>query len=443
MKKIFISDILSKQPREVVIFGWIKSKRISKGVIFLDVVDSSGEIQVVVSEKEKASFKIAKNINVESSVRIEGILNSSKKNLEVGAKKIKLIGDASLELSPRPRQDFDIFDSKYADYVLKNRHLFLRNKKLQAVFRFKHKFLFNLHKWFTGRGFLFLDAPVLTELLLYEDESAFKLDYSDKVKGKQEVFLSQCNTFQLEAAIHAFEKVYNITPSFRAEHSKSSRHLREYWHLKVEIAWATLDDLIETAGNMLYEVSKATAEECKEDLKILGVKIDLGKLKPPYKQITYDEALKIINATDHKMEWGKSFGVEEEKILTKKFGEVFLFIRGIPCNAEGFPFSKDPSNLKITKTCDLIAPEGFGELLGTAEKIMDKKELLERMGEKGKNTPDQLERYKWYLDLRDYGIIPHGGIGMGVERVIRYLLKIPHVRDTISFPRLYGRYPNP
>ncbi len=443
MKKEYIKDILKRKNKDVVLYGWIKSKRVSKEIVFLDVVDSSGQMQAVVDKKNVSSWNLANQIAPESSVLIKGVLKRGKNNLEVGVKTIQLVGDAKLNLSPRPRQDFDIFGSSYADYVLKNRHLFLRNPKLQAVLKFKHKFLINLHKWFTEREFLFLDAPVLTELLLYDDDSAFKLDYSDKISGKQEVFLSQCNTFQLEAAIHSFEKVYNMTPSFRAEHSKSSRHLREYWHLKVEIAWANLDDLIKIAGEMLYAVAKNTVEECGNELEVLGVKVDLDKLKPPYKQITYDEALKIIHSKGNKMKWGKSFGVEEEMILTKEFGENFLFIRGIPCSAEGFPFSRDKSNIKITRTCDLIAPEGFGELLGTAEKITDKKELLERMKEKGKTTPEQMKRYQWYVDLRDYGIIPHGGIGMGIERVVRYLLKIPHVRDTISFPRLYGRYPNP
>ncbi len=444
MKKEYIKDILKNKTKKVVLYGWVKSKRNVGGFIFLDIVDSSGEVQVILSKKNKEYSKLIKKILPESSVKVEGILKSNKhKNFEIEATKIELIGEAKLNLSPRPRQDFNVLDSRYADYVLKNKHFFLRNKKIQAILRFKHLFLFNLHKWFTNNGFVFIDAPVLTELLLYDDKTAFKLDYSDRVKGKQEVFLSQCNTFQLEAAVHAFEKVYNITPSFRAEHSKSNRHLREYWHLKVEIAWANLDDLIKLAGKMLYEVTKETIKECKDELKILEINIDLKKLKPPYKQITYDEALEILHAKGNKMKWGKSLGIDEERILTKEFGEIFLFIKGIPCSAEGFPFSKDPSNIKITRTCDLIAPEGFGELLGTAEKITDKKELIERMAEKGKDTPKQMKRYQWYVDLRDYGMIPHGGIGMGVERVIRYLLKLPHVRDAISFPRLYGRYPNP
>ncbi len=444
MKKTYLKDVFDSKKERVIVSGWVKSRRESKEFCFLDVVDSSGEIQIIISKKKEKNSNVLKKLLPESSIKVEGILKKNKKsNFEIEATNVELIGEAKLDLSPHPRQNFNILDSKYADYVLKNKHFFLRNEKIQAILRFKHLFLFNLHKWFTEKGFVFIDAPVLTELLLYDDKTAFKLDYSDNIRSKQEVFLSQCNTFQLEAAIHAFEKVYNITPSFRAEHSKTNRHLREYWHLKAEIAWAELDDLINLAEKMLYEVTKDTIKECKEELKILKVDIDLRKLKPPYKQITYDRALEILHSKGNKMKWGRSFGINEERILTKEFGENLLFIRGIPCSAEGFPFSRDPSNIKITRTCDLLAPEGFGELLGTAEKITDKKELIKRMAEKGKDTPKQMERYKWYVDLRDYGMVPHGGIGMGLERVIRYLLKLPHVRDSISFPRLYGRYPNP
>lgn len=194
---------------------------------------------------------------------------------------------------------------------------------------------------------------------------------------------------------------------------------------------------------MLYNITKNVAEKSEDELKLLNQKIDLDNIKPPYKKITYDEAVEILHSKKINFEWGKSLGQDEEKALTKEFGEKLLFVKGIPCSAEAFPFSRDKKNPQITRTCDLISPYGFGEILGTAEKISNKKELLERMSEKGKNTPEQMKRYKWYIDLREYGCVPHGGIGMGVERLLRFLLKLPHVRDVVSFPRIYGRYPNP
>lgn len=444
MKNLYIADVLKKSERNksIEVLGWVKSKREAKNVIFLDVIDSSGSIQAVVSKKDVSSkdyLRISK-ISVESAVKVSGaVILSSQKNKEIKVSSIEVIGKVTSSLTPNPRKDFDIFKSKYADLVLKKRHLYLRNKKLMAVMKFKSNFILETHKWFNEQGFVFIDAPVLTKLLLYDDESAFKLDYSDGEK----MFLSQCNTFQLEAAVHAFEKVYNLTPSFRAEHSKSRRHLREYWHLKAEIAWADLDDMVQFAEKTFYNIAKNTVEKSEKEIETLDVRVDLNQIKPPYRRINYDEALKILHSRGNKLEWGKSLGADEEKIITHEFGEKLIFIQGIPCTAEAFPFCRDRKNPKTTRTCDLISPHGFGELFGTAEKIVDKKELLERMAEKNKTTSEQMKRYQWYVDLREYGCVPHAGMGMGVERVIRYLLKLPHVQFAVSFPRLYGRHPNP
>lgn len=447
MKRLYINGIIksSKQTDDIKLLGWIKSKRKSKTITFFDIIDSSGVIQGVVHKNSMstADYLRINKIPVEASVEVRGKLKKHANVAEINIEYLKMIGDVNLDLHPNPRKNFDIFHPKNANYVLKNRHLFLRNEKMMAVLKFKNNFIFETHKWFKKQGFVFIDAPVLTELLLYDDDSAFKLDYRGKAKGKQEVFLSQCNMFQLEAAVHAFEKVYNLTPSFRAEPSRTNRHLREYWHLKAEIAWADLNDLVHLAEKMFYTITKNTIEKSKKELEILNVDIDLDKLKPPYQRITYDKALDILHSKGNNLKWGKSLGVDEEKILTRECGDNLIFIEGLPCDAEAFPFSRDKANPKITRTCDLISPKGFCEILGTAEKITNKKELLERMAEKSKNTKEQLKRYQWYIDLRDYGCVPHGGIGMGVERAIRFLLKLPHVRDAISFPRVYGRYPNP
>ncbi len=445
MKKFFVNDVdKTEEGKQIELLGWLRSKNDLGNVFFLDIEDSTGVVQAVIGKDDDELISKVKDIAPESSVKIIGNVITNQKGVkEVKVNNVELIGPATLQINPQPRKNFNIFDSKHADNVLKNRPYYLRNDKLSSVIKFKSKFIFETHKWFQDRGFVFIDAPVLTKLLLYDDSSAFELDYSDKVNGGQKVFLSQCNTFQLEAAIHKFEKVYNLTPSFRAEHSKSNRHLREYWHLKTEIAWANLDDLIKTCEQLLYEVSKNTFDRSKRELEILEVKPDLEILKPPYKRISYDEMVEIIHSKGAEFEWGKSLGINDEKIITEEFGNKPLWIDGIPCSAEAFPFARSKENPKITRTCDLITPFGFGEIMGTAEKICDKKMLLERMAEKNKTTPRQLQRYQWYIDMRDYGCVPHGGIGAGVERIIRFLLRVPHVRDTISFPRLYGRYPNP
>jgi len=447
MKTRFIKD-LDKEADETLIEiqAWISSKRKHKNLTFLDIVDSTGKVQVVINKNELQQNKYFElsRLKPDTAITLYGRKRKSGAGgIEVIVSDIQIVAENKKSIFPEPRCDFDIFNEKYSDHVLKNRHIYLRNPKLAAALKFKSNFIFEAHRYFSERDFVLIDAPVLTKLLLYDDASAFKLDYSDKISGKQEVFLSQCCTFQLESAVHVFEKVYNITPSFRAEHGKSNRHLREYWHLKAELAWVNLDDLITIAEDMMYMISKNTYEKSEKELKTLDTKVNLDKLKPPFDRITYDEASEIIRKEGKDFIWGKSLSIEDEQILTKYHGEKLLWVRGIPCSAEAFPFARDSQNPLITKTCDLIAPDGFGELMGTAEKITDKKELLERMAEKGKTTPEQLERYQWYIDLRDHGMVPHGGIGVGIERVIRYLLQTNHVRNVVSFPRLYGRIPNP
>jgi asparaginyl-tRNA synthetase len=414
-------------------------------VIFVDVVDSTGTVQAVIDkltlDKPEVHYE---ELKPEASLIVRGTKRPNHKTEhEILVADFRVIGQAKLDLRPRPRNCGDLFANNHADHILRNRHFYLRNEKQSAVLRFKSLFVFEAHRYLVERGFVFIDAPVLTQLLLYDDDTAFRVQYNDRKNREHEVFLSQCCTFQLEAAVHAFEKVYNVTPSFRAEHSKSNRHLREYWHLKIEIAWADLDDLIRFASDLVYTVSRRTSERAQRELDILGIDFDENKLAPTYPIVSYDEVVELVRKSGRQFEWGKSLCVEDEKLITESCGHRPVWVKGIPCSAEAFPFSRDPEDPTITRTCDLIAPHGFGEVLGTAEKITSRSDLLARMAEKGRSGTEQLTRYGWYLDLRDYGIVPHGGIGMGVERVVRFLLRLPHIRYTTSFPRLFGRIPNP
>jgi len=440
MKELYIKDLPFVTPIKgyMELFGWVKSKRRLKNKIFFDLVDSTGEVQIVVP-KGVSNYDELSGILPETAVKVKGEKIRRKNKIEILASDVKILANSSLTISPLPRSEFNVFDSKYSNQVLTNRHLYLRNEKISAIIKFKSKFIFEMHRYFQENGFVFLEAPVLTKLLLYDDSSAFKLKWSDK----EDVWLSQCCTFQLESAICSHEKVYNITPSFRAEKSRSNRHLREYTHLKVELAWVDLKDLIKFAEDSIYTFSKNTIINSKKELEILGIDFNPDIFKPPYERTTYDDAVDFLHSKGKEFKWGKSLSTSDEMMLTEEFGDKLLWVEGIPCSAEGFPFKRNRDNLKLTRTCDLISSNGFGELLGTAEKITDEKELLIRMKEKGKTTKEQLKRYQWYVDLRKFGLPPHGGIGMGVERVIRFILKVPHVRDVMSFPRLYGRNPNP
>lgn len=439
MKNLYVSDIQKLEPgMNVEIFGWIRAKRAHRGLLFLDVEDSTGSLQVVLrQETSTVGFAQADNLALEASVRVSGVVRQSlkKPQVEIEADEIELIGDVSLNISPRPRTRFDIFAEKFADSSLKKRHLYLRNEKLMAVLRMRHDLFGIMHHWFREQGFIEIHGPLLAQVPLYEDKTAFSLDFFG-----HPVFLNQCIAFYLESAVHAFEKVYNIGPSFRAEESRSRRHLAEYWHVKAEIAFTDYEDIIQFTEHLLSHIVREVSIECAPELKILGATIDVEHFAAiPYPRVTYHEAFEMLKRAGLNPEWDESLGANEMKSLSRQFNTPF-WITGLPRAIEPFPYMLDPADSSKTKTADLIAPEGYGELLGVAEKIYQPEPLLERMKEKGRESD---KRYEWYYDLRRFGSVPHSGVGMGVERLLRWLLKLNHVRDTIPFPRLFDRSPYP
>ncbi|MBU2589430.1 MAG: asparagine--tRNA ligase [Nanoarchaeota archaeon] len=430
MKKLFIKDIKNLK-KEFEILGWIKSKRKHKDITFLDLVDSTGEIQVLLKEGLTKNFKGNQKISLEAAVKINGKI----KNKILEAKEVKILADSKLNLSPNPRSDFDILDKKYVDFVLTNRHLYLRNPKLMAIMRIRNHFFYILRNWFNSKGIIEFTAPILTQIPLYEEKTAFQTNYFGK-----NIFLTQCVAFYLEAAVLAFEKVYNIGPSFRAEQSSTKRHLSEYWHVKVELAWANHEEMVNFSEEMIDYLLKNLTKECSADLKFLGVKRNIKKMKIPYPRITYDEALKKLKEKGVKLKWGKSLGADEESILSEDYESPF-WVFGIPKEIEPFPYELNEKNKKVTKVADLLLPKGYGELLGTAEKICNKEKMISRMKEEG--VWCKKERYDWYVQLRDSGCVIHSGLGMGVERFLRWFVLSEHVRDTIPFPRLFRRTPKP
>ena len=438
MKKLYIADILvNTNGQQVEILGWVKSIREHGGVVFFDLIDSTGEIQIVANKSTQYILPSNLVISPESSVKIKGVVKQQdgKTSKEIDASEIELIGLASLDISPRPRTNFDIFSPALADYNLHKRHLVLRNEKMMATLKFRHIFFKIVHDWFREQSFIEIHAPVLTQIPLYEESSAFKVDFFGT-----KVFLTQCVAFYLESAVHAFEKVYNLGPSFRAEKSRGKRHLAEYWHVKAEIAFADLEDIMHFVESMTAYISSRIAIDAKKELEFLGVSIDTASITNiPYPRITYDEAIAKLKDKGFGVEWGKSLGNDEETSLSEEYTTPF-WITGLPRSIEPFPYAISPSNINVTKTADLIAPSGFGELLGVAEKIWQPEELAERMKEKGRDGDNAL---KWYSELRQYGSVPHSGLGMGAERFMRWLLQLGHVRDVIPFPRMFRRPPYP
>lgn len=433
MKTIFVSDLYPD--KEASLYGWVKRKRSQKNCIFLDVIDSTGQIQVVV-DKSKVSeqeFVLASGITKESAVCIKGQVVENGTKYELIADSFSIVS-RSKTLSPSPRDDIDIFDPRLADLLLKNRHLYLRNPKIMAILRYRSDIVGAVSQWFRDNKFVELDAPVLTALPLYNDNTAIPIQVHD-----ESVFLTQCVGYYLESAVHAFERVYNLGPSFRAEESRSKRHLMEYHHIKAELTFVDLNDLMMLVESLLGYVTQYSLNHSQDIVKTLGTEICTDALKVPFPRITYREAVEYLEKAGRQFEFGKSLGSEEEEFLSQQFDGPFWIV-GIPRSIEPFPYVIDHDDQLVTKTADLIASRGYGELLGVAEKIPDLAQLDERMKEKGRYGDP---KFNWIREMREVGFVPHGGFGMGLERMIRWLLLIPHVRDAIPFPRVFRRKIHP
>lgn len=435
-KRVEVGEIGEK----LVLLGWVKNKRESKGIIFIDICDSTGCIQVVIEKINVLTehFVLAKKISCESAVKITGILVNTDKSIhhsrEISVRNLELIGLATISIYPQPRNKINIFDPKLQEHLMNYRHFYLRNEKMMAILRFRHLLMGIIHQWFRDNGYIEITAPVLTPTPLYDDRSAISLEIQS-----QKIFLTQCVGFYLESAVHAFKKVYNIGPSFRGEESKSKRHLMEYWHIKAEVAFGDLDDIISIVENLISYITKRCCNEGQNLAKVIGTTVCNDGLVIPFPRISYSEAVLILQQKGFDFEFGKSLGSDEEAILSLNFQQPF-WVTGIPRSIEPFPYVIDSSDTRVTKTADLIATKGYGELLGVAEKIHDPIMLDERMREKNKLGYNQ---YEWLRELRQYGCVPHIGFGLGVERLIRWLIDIPHVRDTIPFFRTFGRKIHP
>lgn len=414
--------------------GWLQRRHHTGGVIFLDLRDHTGMIQVVISRSDFSAelYDELHRMLPETSLEVTGTIHQGRNGRrEIQAKAVRVLGVATLSMSPTVRDEtVDIFDPALADHLLSNRHLYIRNPKVMAILRFRAALMHAARVWFHNNTFLEITAPILTPLPLYDDGSALSLD----VHGEQ-IFLTQCVGFYLESAVHAFERVYNIGPSFRGEESRSKRHLMEYWHIKAEAAHLDLNGIIDMVESMLGFMAQSAFDEYPNVESVLGRMSCRDVFQTPFPRITYREAIARLTARGCEHPFGKSLGSEEEALLSNDLQTPFWII-GIPRSIEPFPYVIDSDDPEVTRTADLIATKGYGELLGTAEKIVDPVMLDERMREKGKlNCPE----YEWIREVHQMGPIPHAAFGMGVERMIRWLLDVPHVRDTIPFPRVFRR----
>lgn len=434
MKEIYIKDL--EENKNIELYCWISNKRRIKNTLFLDVYDSTGTIQAIANRSNCINYDELVKIGKESAIKIDGnFITFPKKEFII--KKFEVLAKSNLNLSPSPNEkSFDIFSSKLSKQVIEHPTFYIRNKKLSKIYYIKSVFKRELQNYFWNLNFVEFESPTLTKQTLYDDSGAIWL-----IKDHQNISLSRCATFHLEPAIIAYEKVFTITNSHADEKIKTNRHLIEYLHLKAEICWTNLEELINFAAQMYYEVAKKTYAQCQNDFNLIidekKVKEKLAKLNPKnHKVITYDKAVKILIDNGIDFEYGKSLTTKQEQFLTKYFDDNFLWVKYIPFTVEGFMFKRKEDNKFLTMTADLIAPCGFGEILGCAEKITNYDELIKSMKEKNKYK--DYSRYKDYAMLHKYGLPFHGGIGMGIERALRYLLDLNHVKYTKPFAVIKG-----
>ena len=429
---ISIKDAMKLGKGKVHVRGWVYRERGSNKLKFISLRDSSGIIQCVI-EKEKIGeekFRIADKLHTETSLSLSGEIRNDERaptGYEINADSFEVIGEC---------ENFPISKDFSPEYLLDNRHLWLRSKKMTAVLKIRHTVTGAIHEFFRSRGFYEFNPPIFQPSQCEGGSTLFEVKYFS-----EKTYLAQSWQLYAEAAIFSLEKIYDIAPSFRAEKSKTSRHLTEYWHAEMEAAWIGLYDAVETAKEEIKFIIQKVLENNEEELKTLGRDPeDLKKmLGMPFRTITYTEALKILKQKSNmEVEWGKDLRTMEEDELMKHFNAPVAVVE---YPKEIMAFYKPEKKLgkceqtdapgPVALCFDMLAPEGYGEIVGGSQRDTDIDELikaLKRSGEDPKN-------YKWYLDLRRYGNVPHSGYGMGVERVVAWICKLDNIKDAIPFPR--------
>ena len=413
--------------------GWVHHKRNLGGVIFLLLRDGTGIMQVKISRDRlgERKFRAIADLPVESAVEISGETKKDVRSpggFEIWAR--------SFEIQSPSIQEFPIARKSHEpDFLLSNRHLWLRNEKMQTIMTLRGRILKTIRHFLEQNGYLETHMPTLVSAACEGGSTLFEVKYFNHV-----AYLTQSWQLYAEAAIVSLGKIYTIAPSFRAEKSRTTRHLSEFWHLEVEQPWCDLEGIMEVEERLLAHTCRNVAKEMAEHLEGLGRNPeDMLKIRLPLERITYDRALNILSDEGICLEWGSGLGWQEEKAIAKTFSDPF-FITHYPKETKAFYHKSDPSRPQVTLSADLIAPEGYGEIAGGGQRIDDLDMLLDRLREEQKsNARFNPEDYDWYADLRRYGSIQHSGFGLGVERLVAWICKLSHIRDAIPFPRLRGR----
>jgi len=429
MDYISVQKAIEKGEGKVKLRGWCYRERGSNAVRFIVMRDSTNIIQCVfVKENIPAElWQDAEKIKMESSFEVEGEIVKNDKaptNYEIKVEKLKIIDFG---------EDFPIAKDFSQEFLLDNRHLWLRSRKMTAMLKIRSTVAGAIHKFFRDNGYYEFDAPILQPMQSEGGSTVFEVKYY-----KDKTFLSQTWQLYAEAAIFSLEKIYNFSPTFRAEKSKTSRHLSEFWMAEMEAAWMELPELIEVAKKEIKFIIAEVLKYNKAELEIL--KRDYKKfeamIKKDWPTITYDEALKIIKEKEKiNVPWGKDLRTIEEEKLMLHF-DTPIVVRNYPREVMAFYKPEDPNKPKTALCMDMLAPEGCGEIIGGSQRDVNVASLIESLKRDGEDPKD----YKFYLDLRKYGSVPHSGYGVGVERVVRWICGFDNIKDAIPFPRTMLRF---
>lgn len=427
-KKIYLKDVANFEGKEVLIEGWVRNRRSSGKIQFIIVRDGTAEIQVVAFLPNIGEEKFIKcdSLTIESSVRITGRVRADKRapsGYELDLTDISIIQIAD---------EFPIQKKRHGvTFLLDNRHLWLRSARQNALMKVRHTVYYAICDYLHSQGFYRFDSPILTPNACEGTTTLFEVQYFDEGKA----YLSQSGQLYLEPGIMSLGRVYDFGPVFRAEKSKTRKHLSEFWMMDAEAAFVEHNENMQIQEELIRYVIRTVLEKNYSELKILERdRTTLEKADAPFKIITYKDAISMLQKKGSNIKYGEDFGAQEEEMITQD-SNVPIFVEKWPKKTKAFYMKTDSQNHDLALAADLIAPEGFGEIIGGSQREDDYDTLKTRMEEE--NMP--INDYQWYLDLRRYGTVPHSGFGVGLERLVAWLTGISHVRETIPFPRTINR----
>jgi len=428
---VYIEDIAKYQGQEITLKGWLHNRRSSGKIHFLILRDGTGFIQAVMSKAAvgEEAFKAADHLSQETSVIVTGTARADSRapsGFEIDVARYEIVG---------PSHEYPITPKEHGvDYLLDRRHLWIRSERQQAVLRVRHEIIDAVRDYFNSRGFILADTPVFTPAACEGTTTLFPVQYFEDTTA----YLTQSGQLYNEANAMALGRVYCFGPTFRAEKSKTRRHLTEFWMVEPEVAYADLNDVMALAEGLVVSVVERVLDKRRRELTTLERDTTrLESVKTPFPRITYDEAVARLQAQGLPITWGGDFGGPDETALAGMFDRPVMIHR-YPAAIKAFYMKPDPERAELALGVDVLAPEGYGEIIGGGERLADLDLLLARIKEH--DLPQ--EAFEWYLDLRRYGTVPHGGFGMGIERVVAWICGLEHVRETIPYPRmLYRLYP--